>query len=192
MIYGEHKRRLDEVIFISGMNSRYHHVLEWWWGFLDKTIRVVVGILAVVGLILSVPGVDAPRAGLAIAIVSLVAAAILNIVPVGDWEKTNGEMFRLWSGLRKDAVLLENKTCDKDDDKDAYSAYCDHLLGLIQKMESLHALQHAPLKGLLLRCEGDENESRWGAGIRTEAQIKQRRAELQREETAQAATSASA
>src|ERR1700733_10077170 len=99
------KVQIDELKFIAGFNARYHHYLEERYEWRDKFIRAVIAVLAATGLVFSIN--DAPPWGFIVALVSLMAAVVLNIYLVGDWEKEHGELFRLWSDLRKDADLEE-------------------------------------------------------------------------------------
>jgi hypothetical protein len=177
----DYKLKLHELKITCGINQRYHQYLEWRLWLADKLIRIVVGALAVGGLVLAVPGMSfSPDAGLWVAIVSLVAALVLNIIPVGDWEKTHGELFRLWSYLRKDVVQNELKTWDAEDDKDATKAASEHLCELTLKAADLDTQEPAPWLGLLKRCQGDELESTWGEGIRTPQEVERER--LRREQ----------
>jgi hypothetical protein len=159
MTYGEYKRRLHELKFTCGMNMRYHHCLEWRWGMADKIVRIIVGVLAIFGLVYAVPDFLNPLSGLIIAVVSLVAAAVLNIVPVGDREKHHGELFRLWGDLRSDAVQEEHKTCESEDDKEANKPRFERLCELVQKSDALNSVESAPWKGLLKKCYWEEEKS---------------------------------
>src|SRR5439155_12646904 len=98
---------------------------------------IIVGILAIVGAIVAVPSLDLPRPGFIIGLISVVAVIILNVLPVGDWAKTHGEMFRLWSELRKDAGQEEHRACENGEDVREHAS--DRLCELIGKMESLNA-----------------------------------------------------
>jgi hypothetical protein len=169
----EYCQRLRQIMYTCAVNQRYHHILEWRWGAGDKAIRIIVGIFAILGAVLAVPKLDAPCWGFIVALLSVVAAAVLNIVPVGDREKFHGEMFRLWGDLRRNALADELKTCDSEDDPPPYLV--DHLREMLDKMESFNLEEPAPWMGLLNRCQEDENESEWGPGIRTVKQIEEER-----------------
>jgi hypothetical protein len=180
MTKDEYCKRLRNVVFTCTANQRYHQILERRWTFLDRAIRIIVGVLAIVGAIIAVPSLDLPKSGFIIGIISVVAAVILNVLPVGDWAKTHGEMFRLWSELRKDAAQEEHKACDVCE-TNVPDAMSDRLCELVGKMESLNADEPAPFKKLLIRCFEDENEAEWGPGIRTNAQVASERERRKRE-----------
>src|SRR5712692_1310115 len=176
MTNGELKNRLDDLIYQCGMNQCYHQRTAAVLGRWDKGIRITIGILAVVGLVLAVPTlkiskIDVGTTGLVTAIVSLVAAVILNIVPVGDREKLHGELFRLWSELLKDATVEECKVCEAVSDDSADEHAFDRLKELLSKAGSLNADEPAPNESRLRRCQEDENERRWGEDIRTSADV---------------------
>ena len=187
----ELKDRLDDLIYTCGMNARYHQQTAANRGSWDKGIRITVGILAVAGLVFAVPNLkmgtlDVPLVGLFVAIISLVVAVILNIVPVGDREKLHGELFRMWSELRKDAEMEEYKVCEADPDAQAPEHSFERVRELAGKSLALDADEPEPNKKRLELCQGDENERRWGEGIRTNAQVeaeRKRRFECQRQTT---------
>jgi hypothetical protein len=177
----EYCRRLRHVIYTAGVNARYHQFCEARSGRWDQAIRIAVGVLATVGLILSVPGFDKlapqvsiPWVGFCVAIISLVAALILNIVPVTDRAKFHGEMFRAWSELRRAGLLEEQKTCEINPKE----FHIDRLAELVSEVESLNTEEPFPDIKLLKKCQDDENETEWGAGIRTAQQVEAERERL--------------
>ena len=162
----EYDRRLAEVEYNAGMNARYHQILEAKYDRYDKAVRVMVAIGAIIGTVFAVPKFeeifpDSSRlavalTGFVIAVLSLAAAAILNIVPIAEKAKFHGEMFRSWSDLRKDAVLAEHKTCAIE----PTDFHADRLFELVGKAESLHAQEPFPDEALLRECQDDENRKR--------------------------------
>jgi hypothetical protein len=159
------KRSLYELKFTAGFNVRYHHRLEAFYGRWDKAIRIAVGVLAVPGLLLAVK--DEPPFGVIVAIVAMAAAVVLNIIPVGDWEKRHGELFRLWSDLREDADLAELGCCDLGDAGQATEHAADRLAELTGKSHRLNAAEPLGCRWLLVECMEDETEALWGKGVRT-------------------------
>jgi hypothetical protein len=178
MTNNEYQTRLYELINICEINQLYHQRLEWRFGFADKALKIIVGVLAVAGAVLAVPGIPTSWtwAAFIVASLSAVFAVALNIIPVGDKEKSHGEMFRLWSDLLKDALQEEHKTCEMESGKDVPKSVDEHLRELIGKKECLNASESAAWPKLLLRCQGDVNERKWGDGIRTFEQAEEERA----------------
>lgn len=174
----EYKRRLDELIFTCGMNCRYHQILKQRFGRWDRGIRIAVGVLAIAGLVVAFPETVPATMGLTVAVLALAVAVVLNIIPVGDWSRDHAELFRLWSDLRRDAVLEEHETCEAEEDKEAAPFRFRRLCELDGKAEALHAAEPAPHRHLLDRCYGDELESVWGKGIRTPEQAEERRVQI--------------
>jgi hypothetical protein len=154
----EYQYRLRTLITTCAMNQKYHHTLEWRYGMADKVIRIVVGVLAVVGLAAAFGGPDHHTADIWLAVVSLVAALALNIVPVGDREKHHGELFRLWSDLRRDADREELKGCELGDDDKATGPCVERLSELLGKKDSLNATESAPWPKLIARCAAEAHE----------------------------------
>jgi hypothetical protein len=134
------------------MNELYHQRMESKCDLGDKLIRIVVMAIAVGGLVFAVPDLTNPWVGFVVSIMALVAAAILNIVPAGDWAKHHGEMFRLWCDLRGDAEREHLKTCEVSDDDKVKEAGAERLVDLWGKVAPLNAAQQAPDDKLLKEC----------------------------------------
>jgi hypothetical protein len=134
------------------MNQLYHQTMEWRFGKLDLAVRIGVGLLAVAGVVTAFAGEAGVTAGIWVAVLSLAAAIVLNIVPFGDWAKSQGEMFRLWCDLWGDAEREHLKTCELDNDDKVPTARSVRLDDLCGKMATLNANQTAPWKGLLDKC----------------------------------------
>lgn len=174
MTGSELKSRLYDLRFTAGFNIRYHHCYEAWYGKWDKIIRASVGLLAVAGLVLSIK--DYPPVGMWLGIASLALAVVLNVIPVADWEKKHGELFRLWSDLREDLELAEIGCCDLGDECDVEPHYVERLEELKGKEARLHSTEYYPNVEFLKRCQGDEVSAEWGPEIRTLEQAEQERA----------------
>src|SRR5262249_9621423 len=101
-------------------------------------------------------------------------------IPVGDWEKTHGEMFRLWSDLRKDALILEHRTCDVKCDAHVDPYCAERLAELVSKTESFHAQEPLAYKSLLDECKEDENEA--NTGFRKDEEKKRKRERILKEQ----------
>lgn len=91
MLGSEYKDEVYRLKFMCGFNHRYHQIVAARWRNIDRALRIALGLLAVVGLTLSMPGIDFGWWGFAVAFVSLAVAVILNILPVGDWEKSHND-----------------------------------------------------------------------------------------------------
>jgi hypothetical protein len=172
----EYERRLRAVRYTCAVNQRYHQILEWRSGFADRTIRILVGVLAITGAIFAVPQLNYPWLGFWVAVASAIFATVLNIVPVGEWQKFHTQMFQRWSDLQRDATTEEFKTCEHEGNIPDHCV--SRLQELLSEMESLHAMEPAPSIRLLNRCQEEENEREWGKGIRTSQQVEGERARL--------------
>jgi hypothetical protein len=171
----ECRRHLWELKFTAGVNQRYHQRLESWFGALDKSVRIAVGVLAVLSFWTAFPNASPPGAAFWIGLSGVIAALVLNVIPIGVREKFHGEMFRGWSDLRSDADRLEIKVADKDPDDNAPQAVVEFLMDAIRQEQQLHSQEPSPFRWLLVQCEQDERESLYGEGLRTNAQIEEER-----------------
>jgi hypothetical protein len=159
-----------------GINQRYHNLLQWRFSWLDRILKIAVGFLATFGLILACPGMDWPPLGLVVAFISLVVAIALNVIPVGEWDKRHLDLFRQWSTLRKEAEVDWNKTDDiEGEDPEITKTYRDRIIEITNREHDLHAAEPSAWRKLLARCQEDENESRFGKGLRTPEDIKKER-----------------
>lgn len=159
--------KLYDLKYTAGMNTRYHHQMMWWLGAADKLLRIIIGVVAVVGIFLAIKAEAYPNAGIWLAVISAVLAFILNVVPLGDWEKSHVDLFRSWSDIRSEAELSEMKLAHKTLPPHRLEAICERIFELTTREHQLCASEPAPFKGLLLRCQEDETESLLGKGIRT-------------------------
>lgn len=149
--------------FTAGISQRYHQIMEWRWSAADKFLRIFVGVLAVLGLWASLKGSSFAWHSEAIAVVSMLIAVALNVVPAGDREKYHGEMFRRWSDLRTAVDAIESKV--KADDLDGKPSIClqERLSDLKNSENGLHGQEPAPWPKLLARCEKEERRSIYGS-----------------------------
>lgn len=46
--------------------------------------------------------------GVAVSLLAVIAAIVLNVVPFGSWEQSHRDLFRQWTGFREDADSLES------------------------------------------------------------------------------------
>lgn len=160
--------RLHDFKITCGMNSRYHHTLQRRWGVADKSVRIAVGFLSVAGLVTTLPGGGVTDPSVWFAILSVIAAVALNVLPLSEWEQKHADLFRRWTELRKDAMLLEARACDLPEDGSANKGSTERLLELTERQHALDAAEPAPIRELLLQAQGDEIESQLGPHVRRE------------------------
>ncbi len=175
MTNDECRQQLYSLKYAAGGSQRYHHRLEWWYGFADKCLRIVIGVIAAFELVVASSHDSFGQHAIAIAGASFFAALLLNVIPLGDREKFYGEMFRRWTELYKDVELLTSRL-DLCPTTDAPEHICERLLEMKAKEHELNAAEPAPFRWLQKKCEADEIESQWGPGIRTHAATEVERA----------------
>jgi hypothetical protein len=172
----EYGKKLYQLVYICGMNQRYHSKLKRWWAIVDRGIRIIVGVLAIAAAIFAVPPLETPWASLWVATASAVAAFVLNIAPVGDWEKIHAELFRLWSDLRKDTEQASLKACDLNHNEPVPAYLVERIHELTGKEHSLDSNEPTPVRWLLRRCQWEENQYRFGPQFKTFQQVEAERA----------------
>lgn len=161
MNYQELKQRLHELDEEWCTTIRYHQLYAWWYGLLDRVVRVAVSLLTVIDLAL--PGNWKYLSSYSL----LFVAMVLNIIPLSEWQHHHRDLFRKWIDLRKRLLVMSVKIQKNDDT----TTVTDPIL---KKLERFHLVEQAitadepqPRRKILIRCQGDEIESRFGTGIRT-------------------------
>ena len=145
-----------KVSFIAGMNQRYHQRRASYWRW-DRGVRVAVGFLAVGGLVLSFATVTHEGwdwLSITIAAVAAVAAIILNIVPIGDWQRDHVSLFRSWTDLREEVDILPYDASRRVTDE-----LIDRLRWLEAKMHRICGCEPQCRPDMLLKCENEEQFS---------------------------------
>jgi hypothetical protein len=132
--------KLHELKVAAGMSLRYHKHCEEWYGWWDKAIRITVAVLAAIGLILAIR--DYFPIGIIVAVISLVATMVLNIVPVGDKEKQHAELYQLWNELFKDCSMEQIRISERGDSEEAPR----DAIGRIAELERFLVLKGSVLK----------------------------------------------
>lgn len=91
--------------YTARMNQLYHTNLTWWFGVTDRCLRIIVGILAVTSAVLAQS--DHSGWGFGLAMFTALMAVVLNVLPVGEWEKNHLDLFRRWSNVRRQWERME-------------------------------------------------------------------------------------
>jgi hypothetical protein len=167
MKISDFQHELHELAYTGEVNQRYHQIKQrqmWWW---DKAVKIGVAVLAVVALVTAFLGDELKLLEQAAASVAAVAAIVLNVIPVGEWETHYGELFRAWSDLLLGAEKLELKARELDAEAPVHNYLLEQFADLRGQACQLDATEHAPDDKLLDRCQGDINERAYGSGIRT-------------------------
>ena len=163
--------KLYTLKYTAQVNQRYHQAkqgLMWRW---DKIVKIVVAVLAMLALAAVFLPHDWKWLEIVAALSAAVAAIVLNVIPVGEWETVYGELFRAWNDLLLDTEQLELKACELDPS----SAVQDHLVERLRELASrqchIEGGEPPPNEGLLLRCQREVNERIYGEGYRDYEQI---------------------
>jgi len=172
---------LYELTFIASVNQRYHQLLRRRFTIAERSVRIVIGIIACISLALSIaagPWVPATAASsvyisipaIIASFFGLVAAFILNIVPIDKYERTHDTLFRRWTSLQRDARELDLRLAQTtDQQQDELRSIANAYRSLVRRMHEIEIDEPAPYRRLLLRCHEDENERHWG--VRTNAEV---------------------
>lgn len=178
----EYGDKLAKLRSTAGMNTRYHQRLEARFDWIDRGVRILVAVVAVAAVVLAVPPLATAWWSFGVAAVAAALAVALNVIPVVEWAKLHGELFRSWSELRKDTLAEEHKA-------DAVTAPDHHqlerLLELTAKAGTLDATEPFADEKLLRHCQGDEYEAEYGPNVRTSAQAKEAKRRMLAEDSAE-------
>jgi len=154
------RQKQYELSVNSGMNQRYHQFKTTRWAMWDRGFRILVGLFAVAGAILTSITAAVPESSwipVSIVIAALAAflAVVLNVLPFADWERDHLDLFRRWADLREevDALLFDIDGATNDD-------MPERLKRIECKGTRIDALEPAPDETFLKKCYKDEMDSR--------------------------------
>lgn len=178
MTRADYCKRLNELSFNSCRNIRYYQAMTSRFLWRDRGIRIALGVLTAIGFGLAIPTMGdgwIGGVGFVTAALSMAAALVLNVIPVADWAKDKGELFRLWSDLQKDLSGELLKANDPDEDKAVSPAKAGRLKELNDKAETLHALDSHTDDKLWKECRRLEMIARFG--VATNQEVESQRSE---------------
>lgn len=173
---------LYELSFYAGMNRTYHERLVDRYAWRDRAIKITLGLLTVVGFgtaLLGFWSLGAAIAGAVVSFLSLAAAVVLNIVPFDAWERRHEALRARWLDLEGDVSGLQTQLKLAGDDGSA--AIAERLPDLVSRRNRIEAVEPPGDTRLIHECQEDENERRWGSGVRTDDQVRQAKAARDRQ-----------
>jgi hypothetical protein len=85
----------------------------------------------------------------------------------GWQERFYADLVARWTDLRLEVETLQVKTAGLSSDKRVPDHIAERLQMLGERRNTIEARESAPWKRLLRRCQEDQTEETWGAGIRT-------------------------
>jgi hypothetical protein len=196
------KNSVWELSFIVSMNQDYYQTLTFYAACLDRLVRIVVGILAVFSLIIAcVP--DWGSWSITLAIVSLVTALVLNIVPLQNYERKFAQLYQQWTDLRAHLQRFEIRVfgqvleanfmiCSKGRlIEKVLPADARDFQDLTNERHRIEADEFWDCDWLNRKCQRAERQRRWGPQIKTYeqeiAEISRRKEEFKKENSAPAA-----
>lgn len=190
--------KLYDLSFTAGMSQRYHQSAWTQSEFLDTGVQVFVGVFAVIGFIYSMYGYfkgsdkawlvapvikwitrgryepDYNAVSVFTAILSLIAATVLNITPTNKSVSYHADLFRRWSELRRDVddldIMARNEKSSITEDE-----LTRRYQELLARKNVINSLEKSAKRSDLIRFYEDENEYR--TGFRTEED--KRKAEIE-------------
>src|SRR4051812_16924755 len=86
----------------AGMNQRYHQSRAATWSWWDRGCKIVVGLLAVLGVCLCVVTANIHNywwdgSSITTAALAALAAIALNVLPFGEWCSRHSALFERWT-----------------------------------------------------------------------------------------------
>lgn len=158
--------KFNYLSFTSAMCVRYHQQKWTFFSHKDKNIRILVGVIALVGVVFSLLGVTLTNLTInilsaTISVLALALAIALNVSSALKSEVFHRDLFRRWSDLREEIdgqiILLGSH-----DSETAPENLVRRLQELTEKKNRINSLEDSPDNELLERCYEDENLARTG------------------------------
>jgi hypothetical protein len=161
--------RIFDGRYVAHMNKLYHQIMSWRYGVLDRTIRVLVGILAIgsfTASLLAYPNAPFPIGAanaLLLSFASMSAAIVLNVVPVGDFYKRSNESYRSWTTHSSRWENLENRfyTTTSPD----LAEFLREVNELTTEKNHVESSESAAWPRLLARCQEKANATFFGDDV---------------------------
>lgn len=163
-------KKLNNLSFTAAMNIRYHQYKWTKYSYIDKSIRIAVGIVAVLSVVASSMGssdiknILIANLSFLLSILSLIVAIVLNIAPVSDRETFHRDLFRRWSDLREevDSEIVRVESLDISGNEEGLNKFMNRLEDLTRKKNRINAFEDSPDDELLKKCYRQENKARTG------------------------------
>lgn len=161
MLEKEFQQLLRLFVYKAKINQRYYKKMEFLYGTLEVCLKgaVTLGILA--SLIAELRG----RESLAVAVgcQTLFMSVLAHILPLANKQVLARQFYTQWTDLVEEALHLKtmygsSRNAVSDVPQRFLIGY-DRLMARVCNTESL---EPSPWRWMLLRAQGDENESRFG------------------------------
>jgi hypothetical protein len=162
---------IDQRTLISGkvftgkynaqLNSHYHQIVSSRYGKVDRTIRAIVGLLAIASFTTSLLTFSgAPIAvryatALSVSFLSMAAAIVLMAIPVGEFFRQYAELHRKWNAHHGRWENLENRF--QLDTDFQIEGYLREINDLTAEKNHIQDQEPAPWQGLLNKCQNRVN-----------------------------------
>lgn len=160
-----------DLEFEISINQCYHQRMASIFGWIDRALKIIVGIIAVASVAVSMTGYAVASA--AISIIGLIVAIALNLSPVDKWGRQHLTLFQRWTDLHKDVERLEMTLLDVAGTEGRKLNSLGKDFGLLNdRRHEIEEDEPTPWTHVLKHCQHNENERRWGPGVRTYEQAK--------------------
>lgn len=149
-----------EISVQAGTNQRYHQDRAWLWTWLDRSCKIAVGVIAVIGVCLAIVTIFVQRsdwiaASVTAAALAALFAIALNVSPFGDWASLHIALFQRWTDLREDVDGLLY-----DLEGEPTRENMDRLRQLEAKAHRICGTEPSAKLELLVKYQADEERSR--------------------------------
>lgn len=182
------ENELKQLKAYASINLDYHQAKMARYTVPDRTLKVILGVAAVVGFMLSaidygmpaVPpaaGASAPEAidktlaawGLALGLLSSVIAVLVNVIPLDRWEQDHAKLCARWAELHGEVsgLLLRLKLALPDDE---LSTIAVRLIDLTERRNTIEIDEPRPDRKLMDWAQENENERNWGVRAQSEVE----------------------
>lgn len=143
-----------KVIHSAAVNMRYHQCISSYYLRADRGLKILTGILAVVGAIAAFQP-EPSTWGIVVAVSAAILAVVLNVMPFGEWGMKHKELFARWNELLESADLFSKKI-----PASVAKATMTDLEDLQSRCHKLNSCEDAPIQFVLDRQIKAENAQR--------------------------------
>lgn len=161
------RQQLEALSATAGMNQRYHQLEASQHEKQNEKEKLLTGIAGVLSLVFSITSFFSDHwtiiyVALLLSVGTAFLAVWLNISKADDRQKLSLDLFRRWTDLRQDIDVTLSRAKRETNTNEEISFLYLRYEELQSKKNSLNGLEPSPNTKLLIKCQEDENLSRYG------------------------------
>ena len=153
------KYESDRLIQHAGLNCRYYQYMSYWWYLVDRLLKFILAVGAVLGLVVD----EGSTKWLSVSLIALSIA--LNVVPSDAREAFYSLLFKRWAKARElaEVIHLKTKYLPNDNEEPKDPKLVAEIEKLAKSIQEIHRDEILPMRWLIIKCEQQERQM-WGIG----------------------------